>query len=75
MAGAPYPTIVLRSVLASMKNLYSPLVKKGSYVVVYDALESKRLVYDIKMITLKWYKHILDDPQLAKELSISGKLL
>jgi len=49
-------------------------VKQGAKEI-YDALESKRLVYGIKMITLKWYKHIFDDPQLAKELSIDGKLL
>ncbi len=49
-------------------------VKQGAKEI-YDALESKRLVYDFKMITLKWYKHILDDPQLAKELRINGKLL
>ena len=43
---------------------------------VYDALKEGRLNGDdLRTITVKWYKHILETPSLIKELEINGAIL
>ncbi len=43
---------------------------------VYDALKEGRLNGDdLRTITVKWYKHILETPSLIKDLEINGAVL
>jgi nucleoside-diphosphate-sugar epimerase len=42
---------------------------------IYAALKNKTLDPDLRTFTLKWYNHILSDPELAKKFSIDGKIL
>lgn len=70
-----------RSYAASFKKIvdtigFRPIhsVKEGS-VEIYQALKDGTLKFSDKMITLKWYKKILEDPILSKEFSIDGKIL
>ena len=70
-----------RSYVASFTKIKNTLGFEAKYTVkdgskeIYDALASGQLKYSIKNITLKWYKHIISDEKLSKELSIDGKLL
>jgi nucleoside-diphosphate-sugar epimerase len=70
-----------RSYVASFSKIKNTLGFEAKYTVkdgskeIYDALASGQLKYSIKNITLKWYKHIISDEKLSKELSIDGKLL
>ena len=70
-----------RSYVASFNKIKTTLGFEPKYTVrdgskeIYDALVSGQLKYSIKNITLKWYKHIMSDEKLSKELSIDGKLL
>jgi len=70
-----------RSYVASFAKIRNILGFKPKYVVkdgsreIHSALSSGDLKYSIKHITLKWYKHIISDPKLSKELSINGKIL
>ena len=70
-----------RSYVASFTKIKNTLGFEPEYTVkdgskeIYDALVSGQLKYSIKNITLKWYKHIISDEKLSKELSIDGKLL
>jgi len=49
-------------------------VKDGSREI-HKALLSGELKNSIKHVTLKWYKHILEDKELSDKLSIDGKLI
>ena len=49
-------------------------VKEGSKEI-YSALKSKELIFDKKMITLEWYKHILSNKELSDKFAIDGKIL
>jgi len=42
---------------------------------IFQALERKEITDSIKSITLKWYKHILNDKKMFEKLSINGKIL
>ena len=70
-----------RSYVASFDKIKTTLGFEPKYTVkdgskeIYNALVSGQLKYSIKNITLKWYKHIISDEKLSKELSINGKLL
>ena len=70
-----------RSYVASFSKIKNILDFDSIYTVkdgakeIYDALMNGQLKYSIQHITLKWYKHILSDQNLSKELSINGKLL
>jgi len=70
-----------RSYIASFNKIKTTLNFEPKYTVkdgskeIYDALVTGQLKYSIKNITLKWYKHIISDEKLSKELSIDGKLL
>jgi nucleoside-diphosphate-sugar epimerase len=70
-----------RSYIASFSKIRNTLGFEPKYAVkdgskeIYDALVSGQLKSSIKNITLKWYKHIISDEKLSKELSINGKLL
>ena len=70
-----------RSYVASFNKIKTTLGFEPKYTVrdgskeIYDALVSGQLKYSIKNITLKWYRHIMSDEKLSKELSIDGKLL
>lgn len=42
---------------------------------IYDALKTQKMIFTEKMITVKWYNHILNDPELLQKLSINNKFL
>lgn len=70
-----------RSYVISFKKIRETLGFKPKYTVadgsreIFHALKSSEIVDSPKTITLKWYKHIMSDQKLSRELSINGKLL
>ena len=70
-----------RSYFASSNKIENRLGFKTKYAVqdgsreIYNALKDGSLVYNFKMITLEWYKHLLSNPKISEEFSINGKLL
>jgi len=70
-----------RSYVASFAKIRNSIGFEPKYSVedgskeIHNALKSGELEYSIKHITLKWYKHIEDNPELAKRLSMNGILL
>ena len=70
-----------RSYVISFKKIRDTLGFKPKYTVadgsreIFHALKSSEIVDSPKTITLKWYKHIMSDQELSRELSINGKLL
>lgn len=70
-----------RSYFASFKKISEIIGFKPEHTVkeasreIFDALKNKTLVFDEKMITVKWYKHILNDDLLSKKLSINNTIL
>lgn len=70
-----------RSYFASFKKISERIGFKPEHTVkeaskeIFDALKNKTLVFDEKMITVKWYKHILNDDLLSKKLSINNTIL
>jgi len=70
-----------RSYVISFKKIRETLGFKPKYTVadgsreIFHALKSSEIVDSPKTITLKWYKHIMSDQELSRELSINGKLL
>lgn len=70
-----------RSYVASFAKIRNSIGFEPKYSVkdgskeIYGALRSGELKDSIKHITLKWYKHIIENQELAAKLSISGKLL
>ncbi len=70
-----------RSYFASFDKIHDILnfkpqnnVKEASKEIL-DALENNTLDYSDKTITLKWYNHIKNTPDLLEKLSINGKFL
>ena len=70
-----------RSYVISFKKIRDTLGFKPKYTVadgsreIFHALKSSEIVDSPKTITLKWYKHIMSDQELSRELSINGILL
>lgn len=70
-----------RSYVASFDKIRKIIGFKPDYTVsdgsreIYDALKSKNLIFDDKMITLRQYKKIISDPELIREFNINGKIL
>lgn len=70
-----------RSYFASFKKISDVIGFKPKHSVseasqeIYKALKTKELIFTEKMITLKWYKHIISDTVLTKQLSINEQLL
>jgi nucleoside-diphosphate-sugar epimerase len=70
-----------RSYFASFDKIQKILNFKVKYNVkesskeMLTALESNQLDYGDKTITLKWYNHIKNTPDLLEKLSINGKFL
>ena len=58
--------------LLDYKTIYT--VKDASEEI-HNALITKSLIFNEKMITVKWYNKILNDQTLLKEFSINGKFL
>ena len=70
-----------RSYFASFKKISEIIGFKPKFTVeeaskeIYEALKTKKLVFTEKMITVKWYNHILNDPSLSQKLSMDNKIL
>ncbi|QLH07839.1 NAD-dependent epimerase/dehydratase family protein [Nitrosopumilus ureiphilus] len=70
-----------RSYFASFQKILKVLGFKPQFSVedaskeIYDALKTKKIVFTKKMITVKWYNHILNNPDLLQKLSINNKIL
>ena len=70
-----------RSYFASFNKISETIGFKPEHTVkeaskeIFNALKNKALVFDEKMITVKWYKHILNDDLLSKKLSINNTIL
>jgi nucleoside-diphosphate-sugar epimerase len=70
-----------RSYVASFAKIRNSIGFEPKYSVkdgskeIYEVLRSGELKDSIKHITLKWYKHIIENQELAAKLSINGKLL
>jgi len=70
-----------RSYAVSFKKIRETLGFKPKFSVadgaieIFNSLKKGDITDSIKTITLKWYKHILSDHSLLKELSINDKLL
>jgi nucleoside-diphosphate-sugar epimerase len=70
-----------RSYVASFKKIKEKLgfipkfnVQQGA-IEIYQALENGEIVDSVKTRTVEWYKQLHLNPDLAKKVSISGKLL
>jgi len=70
-----------RSYTASFKKIKKKLgfqprftVKDGSNKI-YEALRDEQLSYSLKTITLEWYKHLLSNPEKARNLLLRGRIL
>ena len=70
-----------RSYFASFQKISEVIGFKPEFTVeesskeIYNALKTNELVFTEKMITVKWYNHILNDSSLSKKLSINNKIL
>ncbi len=70
-----------RSYFASFKKISEIIGFKPEHTVkeaskeIFNALKNKKLIFDEKMITVKWYNHILNDDVLSKKLSINNMIL
>ncbi len=70
-----------RSYFASFEKISRIIGFKPEHTVqeasreIYDALKTKKMVFTEKMITVKWYNHILSNPNLLQKLSINNKFL
>jgi len=70
-----------RSYFASFEKIHNTLDFKTDYTVqeaskeIFDALKNNSLNYGLKMITVKWYKHLIENKKLNESLKINGKLL
>jgi len=70
-----------RSYFASFKKISEILGFESKHTVeeasreIYDALKTKKMIFTEKMITVKWYNHILSNPDLLQKLSINYKIL
>ena len=70
-----------RSYFASFEKIQKTLDFKPSHTVeegsleIFNALKNGSLNHDLKTITVKWYKHILENDELNTSLKINGKLL
>ena len=70
-----------RSYFASFKKISETIGFEAKHTVeeasneIYDALKTQKMIFTEKMITVKWYNHILNDPELLQKLSINNKFL
>ena len=70
-----------RSYFASFQKIFELIGFKPEFTVeeaskeIYNALKSNKLIFTEKMITVKWYNHILSNSSLSKKLSINNKIL
>ena len=70
-----------RSYFASFQKISEVIGFKPEFTVeesskeIYNALKTNELVFTEKMITVKWYNHILSNSSLSKKLSINNKIL
>ena len=70
-----------RSYFASFEKISNVLKFRPKHTVneaskeIFEALNSKKLVFTEKMITVKWYTYILNNPELSQKLSINNRIL
>ena len=70
-----------RSYFASFEKISKVIGFKSEHSVeessreIFDALKTKKMIFTEKMITVKWYNHILNNPDLLQKLSINNKIL
>jgi nucleoside-diphosphate-sugar epimerase len=70
-----------RSYFASFEKISKIVGFKSEHTVeeasreIYDALKTKKMIFTEKMITVKWYNHILSNSNLLQKLSINNKFL
>lgn len=70
-----------RSYFASFEKIQNILDFKTNHTVeeasveIFNALKNNSLNHDLKTITVKWYKHIIENEKLSESLKINGKLL
>ena len=74
-------TIDHRSYFASFKKIEDTLGFTTDYSIqdgaieIYNALKNNQISDDIKTKTVEWYKHLLKNPESAKDLLINNTLL
>lgn len=70
-----------RSYFASFEKIEKTLDFKTHFTVkeasleIFNSLKDGTLNHDLKTITVKWYKHILENNELKQSLELNGKLL
>lgn len=70
-----------RSYFASFEKISKIIGFKPEHTVeeasreIFDALKTKKMIFTEKMITVKWYNHILSNSDLLQKLSINNKIL
>jgi len=70
-----------RSFTASFSKISNTLGFQTSHSVadgareIFDALQHKKLIFDEKMITVKWYNKLISEPSLFKKFQLGNKLL
>jgi len=61
--------------IAQVLNFKPEFTPKEGAKEVYDALSEGRVKDDLKTITVKWYKHLLEMHEFLKEIELKGRLL
>ena len=70
-----------RSYFASFKKISETTGFEAKHTVeeasneIYDALKTQKMIFTEKMITVKWYNHILSNSDLTQKLAIDNKIL
>ncbi len=70
-----------RSYFASFKKISETTGFEAKHTVeeasneIYDALKTQKMIFTEKMITVKWYNHILSNSDLTQKLAINNKIL
>jgi nucleoside-diphosphate-sugar epimerase len=70
-----------RSYFASFKKISETTGFETKHTVeeasneIYDALKTQKMIFSEKMITVKWYNHILNNSNLTQKLAINNKIL
>jgi len=70
-----------RSYFGSFEKIEKTLDFKTHFTVedasleIFNSLRDGTLNHDLKTITVKWYKHILENNELKKSLELDGRLL